>query len=104
MTIDRRTFILRTALFGTAAAVANFLSMSSTVQALASPLPGPLTTELIAGGMDRNCVVFKIDGWDRCDEKAIDDSTAALSDSVTNDPADDKVLIRINQSWRTTWR
>jgi hypothetical protein len=104
MTIDRRTFILRTALFGTAAAVANSLSMSSTVQALASPLPGPLTTELIAGGMDRNCVVFKIDGWDRCDEKAIDDSTAALSDSVTNDPADDKVLIRINQSWRTTWR
>ena len=65
--------------------------------------PGPLTTELIAGGMDRNCVVFKIDGWDRCDEKAIDGSKAALSDSVTNDPTDDRVLIRINQSWRTTW-
>jgi hypothetical protein len=104
MTIDRRTFILRTALFGTATAVATFLPLASTVQALASPLEDPVATELIAGGMDRNCVVLKVDGWDRCDEKAIDGSRAALSDSVTNDPNDGRALIRINQSWRTTWR
>ena len=62
-----------------------------------------MTTEPIVGGVDRNCVVFKIDGWDRCDDIAIDGFEAALTDSVTNGPTVDKVLLRINQSWRTTW-
>ena len=101
--LDRRTF-LGTALGATvAAAVANFLSRSSTLQAHAS-LPDPLRTELVAGGMDRNCVVFKIDGWDRCDDIAIDGPKIASADLVTDDPARDLVLIKMNQSWRTVWR
>lgn len=103
MMIDRRTFIVRTAIGAAAAAVASFLSLSSTPQAHAS-LADPSRTELVAGGMDRNSVVFKIDGWDRRDETAIDGSKIASADSAINCPTGDHVLIKINQSWRTTWR
>ena len=102
MVIDRRTFI-GTALG--AAAAASFLSPSSTGQAHASPLPNPSSAELAAGATNKNCVIFKIDGWDRCDDIAIDDGSGiASADLVTHDDTGDHVLIKINQSWRTTWR
>jgi len=104
MIVDRRTFILRTALGTTAAAIAALLPLSPTAPAHASLLPSPLPTTLRAGGTDRNCLVFKIDGWDSCDDLAMDGSNTAPADSMINDPAGDRVLIRINQSWRTTWR
>jgi hypothetical protein len=103
MKIDRRTFIA-TALGATAATVANFTSRSSTVQARTSLPPCLLKRELVASGMDRNCVVFKIDGWDCCDDIAIDGSKIASADLMTHDPTADHVLIKINQAWRTTWR
>ncbi len=103
MNVDRRTFILRTALGTIAAAIAGLLPLSPTAQAYASRLPSPLPTTLPAGGTDQNCLVFKIDGWDSCDD-AMDGSNTAPADSMINDPAADRVLIRINQSWRTTWR
>ena len=104
MMIDRRTFIVRTAHGAAAAALANLLPLSSTAQAHAPLLPSPVPAALAAGGTDRNCVVFKIEGWDRCDDTAIDGSKMASADLVINDPIQDQVLIRINQSWRTTWR
>ena len=102
--IDRRTFIRSTALFGTATALANLLPLSSTGQAHASPLPNPLPAELAAGATNENCVTFKIDGWNRWDDIAIAGSEIASADLVTDDPAGDYVWMKINQSWRTTWR
>lgn len=102
MTINRRTFILRIASGAAAAALANILPLSSTSQEPTS-LPDPLT-EVVATGSNGNCVVFKIDGWDRCDDIAIGCSKIALADLVTQDQTGDHVLIKINQSWRTTWR
>jgi hypothetical protein len=104
MMIGRRTFILGTSSVVTAPALASLLSLPSTVQSHASPPPGPLPPQLARGGTDMNCVVFKIDGWDRCDDVAICSSTIALADPMTNDPPGDQVLIRISQSWRTAWR
>ena len=102
MVIDRRTFVLTSLGAGMAAAVANFLSLSSTPQARRSPLPNPLPTQLIPGGTDMNSVVFKIDGWDCCDEGEINDSKMAWADLLNREPNGNHVLIRINQSWRTT--
>jgi len=104
MIVDRRTFIVSTALSVTAAGLANLLPPSPTAQAHASLVPTPLPTTLPTGGTDRNCVVFKIDGWNCCDDSAIYGSNRASPDSATNDATGDTVLIRINQSWRTTWR
>jgi hypothetical protein len=104
MMLDRRTFLGTTLGATAAAAVANFLSRLSTVQAHASPLDPLRTADQIAGGKGRNCVAFKIDGWDRCDDIAIDGPKIASADLVTDDPARDLVLIKMNQSWRTVWR
>jgi len=104
MMLDRRTFIVRTALGATAAALVSFLPPSSTGQAHPSPLPNPSPAELAASGTNKNCVTFKIDGWDCPDDIAIDGSKIASADVVNHAPTGDKVLIRINHSWRTTWR
>lgn len=100
--IDRRTFIGTSLDAGVAATVANFLPLSSILQAHRSPLPNPLPTELIPGGMDMNSVVFKIDGWDGCGDVTGDGPK--ISDRVTNIPKSDHVWITISQSWRTAWR
>ena len=104
MMIGRRTFILGTTLVATAPALASFLSLSSTSQSHAALIPGPLTPQFSSGRTNMNPVVFKIDGWDRYDNIAIDGARIAWADPATNDSAGEQVWIRINQSWRTTWR
>ena len=69
MMIGRRTFILGTALVATTPALTNLLSLSSTARSHASPLPGKLQPQLPAGESDMNCLVWKIDGWERCDNR-----------------------------------
>ena len=55
------------------------------------PLPtshaSPLSAQEAGGGTDINQIVFRIDGWDRCDAAT-----------------DNQVSIRISQSWRAAWR
>ena len=104
MIIGRRTFIQGAALVATAPAVANLLSLSSTAQSHASPLPGWFPPQLAADGTRMNCVLFKIDGWDRCEDIAINGATIASGDPMTRDQADEQLWISINQSWRTAWR
>jgi len=104
MMISRRTFILSTALFATAPGLAKLLSMSSAVQSNVSLLPDRLPSQLAAGGADVNCLLFKIDGWDRCDGIAIDVATTMSVDPITHVRADEQLWININQSWRTAWR
>ena len=102
MMLDRRTF-LGTALVATgAAAIANFLSLSSTVEAYAL-LTSPSRNEEIAETA-KDCLAFKIDGWDHFDDFAMDRAKRAPVDLATSDPAGDHMLIKMNQSWRTTWR
>lgn len=103
MMIDRRTFIQGTALVATAPVLAELLSLSSSVQPHASPLPGSLSPQL-AARTDKNCVVFRIHGWDSCDDVPASGATIASTDPVTNQPAGDQMWISINQSWRTAWR
>ena len=105
MIIGRRIFIQGTAaLVATAPALANLLSLSSTAQSHASPLPGPLLPQLAGDGTNMNRVLFKIDGWDRCEDIAIDGATIGSADPVTHGPVREQVFISINQSWRTAWR
>jgi hypothetical protein len=101
--IDRRTFIARTARGAATAALANFLPLSS-AQAHAPLLPGAGSAQLVAGNADRNAVVFKIDGWDRCEGLATNGAKLSSADPLTNGPTDNQVWITINQSWRTAWR
>ena len=99
MMIGRRTFIQSTALVATAPVFANRLSLSSTARSHASLLLDTFPPRSPASGTDMSCLVFKINGWDRREDVAIDSAT-----SVTNDPAGDQVWISINKSWRTAWR
>jgi len=104
MSIDRRNFILNAALFASTPAIASFLSLSSTQQSRPTLPLGPLSTQLAGGGTDMNCVVFKIYGWDRCDDIAVGGSKISPADPATNDLKADQVWISVNQSWRTAWR
>ena len=85
MPIDRRTFIQRTALLAAIPTLAALYPLSSTAEAPLPPLLSPQATRT----RDANPVVFKIDGWDHCAAKVSDGN---------------EVLIRINQSWRASWR
>jgi hypothetical protein len=81
MMIDRRSFIQGA--LGVASAVP---ALSSTKPALRCDYSGP-QHQTDSQAMDLNSILFKIDGWDRCD-------TAT----------EIQLWIRINQSWRTAWR
>jgi hypothetical protein len=85
MTIDRRSFIQRTTLLAAIPTLAALYPLCSMAEAPQTPMLSPQA----AGTTDANLVVFKIDGWDHCDTR------------VSNE---NEVLIRINQSWRATWR
>lgn len=102
MMIGRRTFIQGTALVATAPVLTELLSLSSSVQSQTSPLPGSLSPRLAR--TDMNCVVFRIHGWDSCDDVPANGATIASTDPVTNQPTGDQMWISINQSWRTAWR
>ena len=102
MTIDRRTFVCMSLGAAVATAAASFLSLSSILQTSGLPLPNPLSTELIPSETDRNCVVFKIDGWDCSDDG--DSSKLVSADLLTAESTENDVLIKLNQSWRiTSW-
>ncbi len=85
MKIDRRTFIQHTAFLAAIPTLAALYPLSSKA---AAPQP-PVRSRQPADAMDANPVVCKIEGWDHCGAK------------VSNE---NEVLIRINQSWRATWR
>lgn len=97
MMIDRRTFIQSAALVAMAPVLEALLSFSSTVQSHASLLPCTLPPQRAGEGTDKNFIVLKIDGWDRCDN-------GLTANPVTKVSTANEVLIRINQSWRTAWR
>ena len=81
MLIDRRAFIQG------AACVAALLPLSSRAQSQAQPIAGP-TSQAAGGAVDRNSIVFEIEGWDLNSEG----------------PTENVTSIRINQTWRTAWR
>jgi hypothetical protein len=104
MMMRRRTFILGAGSIVTAPALANLPSPSATARSHASLLPDPLPPQLPNGRTDMKGLVFKIDGWDRREDIAIDGSAIVLADAATNDAAGEQVWISINRSWRTAWR
>jgi len=85
VTIDRRSFIQRTALLAVIPTLAAWYPLSTMAEA---PLP-PGRSPQVADTTDANLGVFKVDGWDHCDPRGSNGN---------------EVLIRINQSWRATWR
>jgi hypothetical protein len=100
MMIDRRTFIQSAVLVAAAPTLEALLLFSSTVQSHASLLPCALPPP-DGGAKDLNPIVFRIYGWDRCDDFDMDRLTA---NPITNASSANQVLIRINQTWRTAWR
>ena len=85
MSMNRRTFILRTGLVAAAPALAGVLTTSP--KAELSVLPSLQSDAPVkeAAGYDPP---FRINGWEPREEMA----------------ADDRMWISINQSWRATWR
>ena len=89
MTIDRRTFLLRTGLVATAPMISGLVSLPAMGQRLKAP---PLDT--VPPGSEavpspaNDGIAFGIDGW-----RIGDDAQDA-----------DMVLFSINQSWRSAWR
>ena len=86
--IDRRTFIQSAALIAATSAAAVLLPRSLTAQSL-DPRSVRTVQAMVDDGTNRSLVVFRIDGWDRCDGH-----TASSNE----------VVIKINHSWRTAWR
>jgi hypothetical protein len=101
MMVDRRTFIQGAALVATTPVLEALLSFSSTVQSHVSLLACTPPPQMAGDETAMSSIVFKIDGWDRCDELAMDRLSA---NTVTRFSDANQVLIRINQSWRTAWR
>jgi hypothetical protein len=92
MMIDRRIFIQGVRVVATAPALAAFCALSSTGQ------PQPWSDVLPQDDVwqtDWNAIVFKIEGWDCCND------TAGGVDRLSTENA---VWIRINRSWRAAWR
>ncbi len=85
MTIDRRTFIQRTAVLAAIPTLAALYPIASIAEAPVPPVLSPQAAGTTAGDL----VVLKVGGWDQCGGK------------VSNG---NEVLISINQSWRATWR
>jgi hypothetical protein len=104
MKISRRNFIQGTALLGPASAVVSLAFLSPPTLTHAAVVAGPFLLRPPADGADMSRVVFRIDGWDRHEEIAIDRSIAPSPDSVDDTPPDHEMWLRINQSWRATWR
>ncbi len=95
MIVDRRTFIRVSAPFAAAAsALANFPPYL--LGAAPSPLPAVID--------DVEGVVFKIAGWDRCAEVAVDCLRTSSAGLVASSTMGNEISISINQSWRTAWR
>ncbi len=92
---DRRTFIL---------VCGPFVAAASALAIFPSLLPGELSSQLVAGKTDMNGLVFKIVGWDLCDDVAGDCSKTISSGHMTSDLIGDPVFISVNQSWRSAWR
>ncbi len=104
MMVNRRTFILGTALVATAPTVAKLLELSSTAKSDQTMLPVLSPPQPAADRIDSTRNLFRIDGWERRDDDAIDGSTLAVSHPPTHVPADEQVLISLNRSWRAAWR
>jgi hypothetical protein len=104
MMIDRRTFLLGTALGATIPAAAKLLEWASAVPPHASMMPrlAPGQPDVDPTAMNAN--LFRIAGWDHCDAIASDHSTAASSDFSARDTGGEPVLISLNQAWRAAWR
>lgn len=102
MMIGRRTFIRDTLLVASAPALASVTSMAPWVPALASPEPP--VRQPIASGARTDCVIFKIDGWDRRDGMAIDTAMTLPAVPPDNSSPDHHVWIAVNRSWRAAWR
>ena len=89
MTIDRRTFLLRTGLVATAPMISGLVSLPAMGQRLeAPPLDEVPTGNGTVPSSGNDGVAFGIDGW-----RIGDDAQDA-----------DMVLFSINQSWRSSWR
>ena len=104
MLIGRRSFIMSTTLLATAPALANLLSLSSIARSHSSLMPELVTSQAPAGAADMNGLVFKIDGWNVCDDIASVSAPIDAPDSHHQEPAGEHVLISINRSWQCGWR
>ena len=99
MMIDRRTFIQSVALVATTSAAAALVPLTTTALSQNLQIVGPLQA-MADDGTDRNPVVLRIDGWDRYDG----DIASAPSSVSPVTTVREEVVIKINHSWRATWR
>ena len=101
MMIDRRTFIKGVTLLAVTPALEALLPFSSTSYAHASMLPCTQPPQMAGEGTSESLIVFKIEGWDRCDDPGTD---RLLPNSASKVSTANQASIRINQSWRCGWR
>jgi hypothetical protein len=97
--IDRRTFIQSVALVATTSAAAALVPLTTTALSQNLQIVGSLQA-MADNGTDRNPVVLRIDGWDRYD-RDIASAPSSVSPVTT---VREEVVIKINHSWRATWR
>jgi hypothetical protein len=104
MMINRRTFVQSAALVAATPALASLLFVSSDneTEALQHPEPIPLPHPAAHKASDR--VLFKIHGWDCCNDFETDHSDLKSVDRVFNTSNDDRTVVRMTQSWHTAWR
>jgi len=85
MTMQRRDFLMGTAIVVSEPALGLFASLASSGQQ-ARVLPEALQPQVAVTGGKSNGAVMKIHGWE------------------INDSNDDDVFVSVNQSWRANWR
>ena len=92
--IDRRTFIAGAALLTATPAISALLPASSMRQSHASVISEALP-------LQTDPVVITIAGWNLYDGIALDQSS---TNPIAKDSTPNQVLIRLDRSWRTSWR
>ncbi len=88
MNVNRRTFILSSSLVAVAPAFASVLTTSLSPGSRVLPAAVSLQSGLPVAETAGYDLLFRIAGWEPREEM----------------PADDRMSININQSWRAVWR
>ena len=104
MNMNRRTFILSAGLFPATSALANALTTSPNPGSAVSSGAVSLQSDLPVTEKAGYDLPFKINGWEPRPEPVLDDVQTMLVNSAIQPPADERMWININQSWRAAWR
>lgn len=104
MMINRRIFVQNSVLVVAAPALGSLVPLSFANQTDALPHSELIPIQHTEVDTPMNSALFKIDGWDGCDDIGLGRSQSESVDRFSNITNDSQAVIRLTQSWRASWR